>query len=318
MISPLLSARLHCLRWVAAALVVASHLKPLLFVDHADLRERGLLIDCFYLLTGLGHEAVIVFFVMSGLLVGGLSLERHRAQRFVPEEFLIQRFSRIYIVLAPALLAGFFWDQIGLMHFNAAGLYTESPKFRMDGVAAHQLSWRLLLENGLMLQHIAVPVFGSNGALWSISYEWWCYLLFFFCFIFIAGCRRHDPRFHYGAIACLLLLLLPPAVLRYFCIWLIGLAVLGAPLRRLRCHPLPAYGLLLAVLLCSRLSHDNLQPVFGLQRELVCDLAIAGACFLLFSALNQCNRRRGPAMACTRRWRIFHTPPTWCICRSCC
>ena len=37
MISPLLSARLNCLRWVAALLVLISHLKPMLFVEYANL-----------------------------------------------------------------------------------------------------------------------------------------------------------------------------------------------------------------------------------------------------------------------------------------
>ena len=113
-----------------------------------------MLLDVFYFVTGLGHEAVVIFFVMSGLLVGGLSLERYVARRFVPSEFVIQRLSRIYIVLIPALMMGFTLDFIGLANFNAAAIYTDSLRFRMPGIVANQLSWHLMLENGLMLQQI--------------------------------------------------------------------------------------------------------------------------------------------------------------------
>jgi peptidoglycan/LPS O-acetylase OafA/YrhL len=294
MITPLLSARMNCMRWVAALLVVMSHLKPILFVEYADLKEKGLLIDFFYLITGLGHEAVIVFFVMSGLLVGGLSVARYRTHRFIPSEFMIQRFSRIYIVLIPALLVGFMWDQLGLTHFNTAGLYTETPKFRLDGIAANQLSWHLLIENGLMMQHISVPILGSNGALWSISYEWWCYVFFLFGFVFMASCMRREPRFHYGLFAFLLLALLPLDVLRYFVIWLIGLAVLFSPLRKVRCSRLLGYGMLLLTVLWSRFNHDNAQTILGIPRGYVCDVLVTGACFFLFTALNQGTMRRTP------------------------
>ena len=291
MITPLLSARMNCLRWVAAVLVLISHLKPMLFVEYPHLKEKGLLINLFYLVTGLGHEAVIVFFVMSGLLVGGLSVERYRKHRFVPSDFVIQRFSRIYIVLIPALLVGFMWDQLGLQHFNAAGLYTESPKFRMDGIAANQLSWNLLLENSLMMQHISVPILGTNGALWSISYEWWCYGLFFFGFYFLVSWMQREPRFHYGLLALLILALLSLDVMRYFSIWLIGVAVLFSPLRKVRCNRLFGYGLLLATILWSRIDQSNGQAVLGIERGFIRDLVVAGACFFLFTALNQCTTR---------------------------
>lgn len=305
MITPLLSARMDCLRWVAALLVLMSHLKPMLFVEHADLKDKGFLIDFFYLITGLGHEAVILFFVMSGLLVGGLSVERYRRQQFVPSAFILQRFSRIYIVLIPALLAGFMWDQIGLTHFNLAGLYTESPKFRMDGIAANQLSWGLMMQNSLMMQHIAVPILGSNGALWSISYEWWSYALFFFGLTFIASVVRPAPRLQYVSLALLalslmlLLVLLPLDVMRYFLIWLMGLAVLFSPLRKMRCNRPLAYGVLLLAILWSRINHGNGQPIFGLERGFVCDLAVAGACLFLFTALNQCTVHFQP-------WKNLH------------
>ena len=287
MISPLLSARMNCLRWVAAFLVMISHLKPILFVEYANLQHKSVLTDAFYFVTGLGHEAVVVFFVMSGLLVGGLSLERHIDRRFVPSEFVIHRFSRIYIVLIPALMAGFVLDHIGLLHFNAAGIYTESLRFRMPGIVANQLSWHLVLENGLMLQQIVAPVLGSNGALWSISYEWWCYALFFFAFYFLVSCTRRPPKLHYALLVCLLLVLLPIDVMRYFLVWMIGVAVLFSPLRHIPCNRLLGYAGLIASVLWSRIDQNNAAPIMGFERTFIHDLVLACACFFLFTALNQ-------------------------------
>lgn len=291
MISPLLSARLNCLRWVAAMLVLISHLKPILFVEYANLQHKDALIAAFYFVTGLGHEAVVIFFVMSGLLVGGLSLDRHRDRRFVPSEFVIQRFSRIYIVLIPALMVGFLLDHIGLAYFNSSAIYTESLRFRMLGVVANQLSWHLMLENVLMLQQVSVPVLGSNGALWSISYEWWCYALFFFAFYFLASCAHRSPKLHYLLLACLLLALLPLDVVRYFLIWMIGVAVLFSPLRRIRCNRLLAYAGLIASILWSRIDQNNAAPILGFERTFIHDLVLACACFFLFTALNQYRDR---------------------------
>src|ERR1700761_475264 len=56
------------------------------------------------------HEAVIVFFVLSGVLVGG-SVFRERAQgTFSWSLYLLKRLSRLLTVLVPALLVGLVFD----------------------------------------------------------------------------------------------------------------------------------------------------------------------------------------------------------------
>ena len=74
MIPPLLKHRLvhlDCLRGVAALLVCLEHLRAFLFVPFAQLKSLGVFTKGFYLVTGLGHQAVMIFFVLSGFLVGG-------------------------------------------------------------------------------------------------------------------------------------------------------------------------------------------------------------------------------------------------------
>ena len=62
--------------------MVAEHARSLVFVDYGELQSPGLWAKGFYFLTGFGHEAVMVFFVISGYLVGGKvwSLYRERSE----------------------------------------------------------------------------------------------------------------------------------------------------------------------------------------------------------------------------------------------
>ena len=71
--NPAFSSFLDFARWVAAFIVFAGHLRNPLFLGFADLgsEKTSLLINAWYFVTGLFGEAVIVFFVLSGYLIGG-------------------------------------------------------------------------------------------------------------------------------------------------------------------------------------------------------------------------------------------------------
>lgn len=75
-ISPTLSNMLNFLRWFAAFLVVIGHLRSFMFIEYNQIISPSIFDKIFYFITGLGHEAVIVFFVLSGYLVGGGTLEK--------------------------------------------------------------------------------------------------------------------------------------------------------------------------------------------------------------------------------------------------
>jgi peptidoglycan/LPS O-acetylase OafA/YrhL len=66
-----LSTFLHFLRWISALTVLVWHLVVFLFVPYSQLQSPGVLLKMFYWATGFGHQAVLVFFVLSGFLVGG-------------------------------------------------------------------------------------------------------------------------------------------------------------------------------------------------------------------------------------------------------
>ena len=65
-------------RWVAAVIVLISHLRNPLFISYGSINPEDLniVIQCGYFITGWAGEAVIIFFVLSGLLVGASGFEK--------------------------------------------------------------------------------------------------------------------------------------------------------------------------------------------------------------------------------------------------
>ncbi len=215
-------------RWVAAGAVIVGHVRHLLFADLEKLQHPGLLTKALYFVTGFGHEGVVVFFVVSGYLVGGLSVLKMRTSRFDLADYAIHRFSRIYVVLAPALLLLGGVDLLGTMFVNASGLYTESAKFApesMNFIVAHNLSIGTLIGNLAMLEGIhGVPRLGSNSPLWSLVYEWWYYCLF--AAVAVAATSGRSLRAAVAvAFAIALCLFLPVQILMWGSIWVLGLLV---------------------------------------------------------------------------------------------
>jgi peptidoglycan/LPS O-acetylase OafA/YrhL len=180
-ISPTQSDFLNWSRWVAAWLVVAEHARSLVFVDYGQMESPGLLAKGFYFLTGFGHEAVMVFFVISGYLVGGKVWSLYQEAQFEWRRYLADRLSRLYAVLLVALLLGAALDWTGYLFFNKYGLYNQGYEGAIAVLGTAPIErmgfWDFLV-NAFFLQTIAGPPFGSNGPLWSLAYEWWYYILF--------------------------------------------------------------------------------------------------------------------------------------------
>lgn len=147
---------LDLLRFLAALLVVLNHLRVEQFAPYHEVQAgSAVLKTVFFCLTRIGFESVLLFFVLSGFLVGGMSVERTLHGQFAPGKYFIDRFSRIYTPLAPALAF-----DVGLC--------------LMFGIA---FSWREAGLNLLSLQGVVCLPFSGNSALWSLSYEVWFYIL---------------------------------------------------------------------------------------------------------------------------------------------
>jgi len=224
--SPRLSSFLDAARWIAALMVVLGHVRQLFLADKAALPHLSLPLKALYAVMNHGHEAVVVFFVISGFLVGGLSIRKIREGRFSFRDYAAARFSRIYVVLVPALLVGGGLDLIGLHWADWGGLYsTRSPlgdgSLSFAAPIADGLNIPTLLGNLLMLEDFAIARLGSNGPLWSLVYEWWYYVLFAAGVLALTG-RSLLWRVAGGSLLVLGICLLPPALTLWGTLWLLG------------------------------------------------------------------------------------------------
>jgi peptidoglycan/LPS O-acetylase OafA/YrhL len=225
------SAHLDLLRAVAAIAVMLGHVRNLFFVDLPEINyHRGILTGLIYYGTSFGHEAVMVFFVLSGFLVGGTVLRGVLADRFQPVRYAVNRLSRLWVVLLPALLLGAVIDRAGILVFGSRGVY---GGFVHNHVVQYAVSPRLapvtMLGNTFFLQDILVPSFGTNSALWSLSYEFWYYVLFPLIAIAILA-ERPILRFGCAIASVGIAVLVGKSIALYFLIWLLGAAInLAAP-----------------------------------------------------------------------------------------
>ena len=250
-------------RWAAALAVLIAHTRGMMFAVYPPGGQAGLLQQGFYFVTGLGHEAVIVFFVVSGFLVGGLTLQRTLETGFAPATYFAHRISRIYTVYLPALGVGALLDWLGSRYFNAAELYTNSAKYHrvsIESIAVHNLNAPTLLGNLLMWQGSDAPgwgriqPFGSNVPLWTLSMEWWYYCLF--ALALLAFGRRSRLATALCVLAIVLIgLALSKTILLWMVIWLLGVGCWAWwRYGRWRINPALALALFIAALTASKLA----------------------------------------------------------------
>lgn len=146
---------LDLIRFIAAFVVVISHCSMTFFTNYEELDNAyhttsGAII---YLMLRSGAEAVTIFFVLSGFLVGGIAIQRIRDGSFDLKSYMIDRSVRILLPLISALILTYFVNEL------------ISESYTMIDYVGNLFS----------LQNIFVsPV---NGVLWSLSYEVWFYIV---------------------------------------------------------------------------------------------------------------------------------------------
>jgi peptidoglycan/LPS O-acetylase OafA/YrhL len=186
--------RLEALRGFAALYVVFFHILPqkmYLFGINVAIPFR------------FGPEAVIVFFVLSGFVIK-YTYEKSKDKSF--KYYFIRRFIRLYVPLLFIFLLGY------LLKCYKEGMLA-SPE------------WLTLLGNLFMLQDVISATYMGNGVLWSLSYEWWFYMLFFFLANKISSERLNKWVSIITVTAAVSYVIYPFIINRlvmYFAIWWIG------------------------------------------------------------------------------------------------
>ncbi len=267
-----LSIFLNISRWFAAFLVLVDHLRHMILVNIDDVEQKTFICKLLYFGTGLGHQAVIVFFVISGYLVGALTLKKWQKNGPNFKAYISARVSRIYTALIPALIVGFILDFTGLHWFNASELYTNREQYRINSlitdISAH-LDFTTFAGNLFMMQRVVVEHLGSNGPLWSLANEWWYYCIF--AFIGIAMTSVGNKKTVFLAAAILLASLLPFKMVAWGLIWSLGFVVHAWINSQVwRPHPLVGVSFFFTTMVASR--YINIGD--GIANEFISDLLV--------------------------------------------
>ena len=172
------SVLLDLARVIAALLVCLEHWRNLLYVNYGQITGHRALFAVPYVMTDAGHQAVVIFFVLSGYLISGSVFRLMQRGEWSWKLYLTHRLVRLWIVLVPALVLGALLDFSGVHLHLAPALYAGQTGTHMLGNVATALHADTFFGNLFFLQTILVSTFGSNGPLWSLANEFGYYVLF--------------------------------------------------------------------------------------------------------------------------------------------
>lgn len=198
-------------RFLAAFVVMMVHARAFAFASYGsiDADQQHGITAAFYMATRIGTQGVLVFFVLSGFLVGGKAIERFRDGSFSASDYVIDRCCRILVPFIPALLL-----TVVVSHV----------------IGHHKADWGAILGNLFFLQGIAVDAYPGNDPLWSLSYEVWFYVLAGSCAVLGMRGKAGATSLGLATVSLLVFTILKPVYL--FC-WIIGaLAWAGRPRQR--------------------------------------------------------------------------------------
>jgi peptidoglycan/LPS O-acetylase OafA/YrhL len=135
-----------------------------------------------------GHEAVLLFFILSGLAIH-LRLAKSRVNgqiEFEVKQYAWRRFIRIYPPLLGALILTALANSLGR---------AINPEFYTI-IPPESSTWEIFIANLLLLQEVVVPTFGMNAPLWSLSFEGFFYVSY--PLVFVPVYRQWGARWAFG------------------------------------------------------------------------------------------------------------------------
>jgi peptidoglycan/LPS O-acetylase OafA/YrhL len=145
------------LRYLAALVVVASHSGPSILPAWSSLasHDKTPWMAVLYGMFSFGQEGVLVFFALSGFLVGGKVWERAASRTFEVGQYALDRLTRIYVPYIPAVIVSV-----------AVTVYLGRPA-EVETAAM----------NLLQLQGIFAEKYPGNRVFWTLAYEFWFYAM---------------------------------------------------------------------------------------------------------------------------------------------
>jgi len=170
----------------------------MVFISHVPSFSGGWL----WQISGFGHEAVVIFFVLSGFVISFVVYDKNESAL----KYISSRLSRVYSVAIPAiiltLILYYLGQEINENAFNGLNERLKDPIWTFfSALFFLNQSW------------LATPTF-SNLPYWSLGYEV-LYYAFFGILIYLKGSKKI-------VLLILVSLLMGPSILLYLPIWFAG------------------------------------------------------------------------------------------------
>jgi len=223
----------------------------------------------------------MLFFVLSGYLVGGSALRSIRDGRFSWSHYLSRRLTRLYVVLLPALILGGLLDFVGLTVARGVGVYSGTVPAVVKGGVGSRLGVSTFIGNAFFVQTIMSDTFGSNGPLWSLANEFWYYLIFPMIALAMVSRQRILRRIVYLLAASCGFWFVGATVSRYFVVWCLGVIVflLSEGLSRTTANTRVLHLAVSSLVVTLAISRAQLFP--GYPIDLALGMAVAALIFAL-------------------------------------
>ncbi len=265
-------------------MVAAAHLRALVYPGFGTVKSPSLAFQGLAFSTGFACLAVIVFFVLSGWLVGGSLLNRIGNDRAITK-YAIDRVTRLWIVLVPTFCA--------MLLFGLATAALDPSQLSLARDNAYSAT--AFIGNLAGLQNIFVPEFGGNFPLWSLSNETWYYVLFpLLVMLFRTRSARYRVLILLAVAA--IVYLLNNAILLYFSIWLLGAAFSRV---RIDCGPVVRWMLFIGLLTLA--VGIRMKGKSDITVESFSQYLLFSVVFVLFLSSMQFKRAQSPAIECLNR-----------------
>jgi len=188
-----------------------------------------------------GHKMVVIFFVLSGFLIAYTTDIKNKDLH----GYIVDRVSRLYPVIIPALFLTLFMDQIG---------YLFNPQYYREYVTsvAYYIKYIVTFFNlhEIWFSSAKPP---TNVPFWSLAYEVWYYIIFAI-WIYTTKSKR------------LMLLLLTVICIGYkmlllFPVWLMGVALYKLSKLRIS-NVLAVFIFLVSICFIAGIITETIHPVF--------------------------------------------------------
>jgi len=245
--APINTSILNGIRGLAALYVLIGHARWLLWEGYIEgyllhpqsYNQASKILVSLLAFFGKGHVAVILFFVLSGFVIHYSIIKREKNKLDILDYFK-RRFLRIYPPLLFCMLLTLVLDLTGKYIYGYSIYFQSTPVPLINENIISNLNWITAIGNLLMVQGIYTHVWGTNGPLWSLMYEWWFYMLYP-CIFYLYKKNRY---LSYAVVWLLFIIAsnglfdnkLASAVFNYLLCWSLGALLADVLLERISLH----------------------------------------------------------------------------------